>query len=538
MTFVSYAQNFEDVMLWRALKHVEGGFYVDVGAQDPAIDSVSLAFYEHGWRGVHIEPSLVYADKLRRSRPDEIVIQAAIAAAPSTRVFFEIPDTGLSTADREIAERHRAQGFTVIETVVPYLTLTQALEPFAGRDIHWLKIDVEGFEGEVIQGWDATAIRPWVLVVESMAPNTPEETHLAWESQVIQRGYDFVYFDGLNRYYISADHRELAASFDRPPNYFDFFVINQVVANDAEIGRLRGCVDEVTENLAQARSDLSARDREIERLNAHIAWQQREWEVAQEGASEQTRADIAARDGEIERLKAHITWQKGVWDETQEAEFEQTRADLAARDGAIERLKAHIAWQQRAWEAAQEGEFEQARADLAARDGAIERLKAHIAWQQSAWEAAQELTRADLAARDGEIERLHTHIAWQQTAREKNRLDTESSQTQAMVAAMYASTSWRVSAPLRAIAIGTRRLKFHLSRTNSQPQTPAPAPTPAQAPAETPESLPGYSAPLIPDAGGSVDLTEYTRQVYRHLLDARATAECQQRMTLRPVEDR
>lgn len=32
MTFVSYAQNFEDVMLYRALKHVEKGFYIDVGA--------------------------------------------------------------------------------------------------------------------------------------------------------------------------------------------------------------------------------------------------------------------------------------------------------------------------------------------------------------------------------------------------------------------------------------------------------------------------------------------------------------------------
>ena len=35
MTFVSYAQNYEDVVLWRALRDVEGGFYVDVGAADP-----------------------------------------------------------------------------------------------------------------------------------------------------------------------------------------------------------------------------------------------------------------------------------------------------------------------------------------------------------------------------------------------------------------------------------------------------------------------------------------------------------------------
>jgi len=30
---------------------VEKGFYVDIGAQDPLVDSVSLAFlWEHGWR--------------------------------------------------------------------------------------------------------------------------------------------------------------------------------------------------------------------------------------------------------------------------------------------------------------------------------------------------------------------------------------------------------------------------------------------------------------------------------------------------------
>ena len=52
MSFVSYAQNFEDVMLWRALKHIDCGFYIDVGAQDPVIDSVTKSFYDHGWRGV------------------------------------------------------------------------------------------------------------------------------------------------------------------------------------------------------------------------------------------------------------------------------------------------------------------------------------------------------------------------------------------------------------------------------------------------------------------------------------------------------
>jgi hypothetical protein len=40
----SYAQNFEDVMLWRALGHIENGFYIDIGAFDPSVDSVGKGF--------------------------------------------------------------------------------------------------------------------------------------------------------------------------------------------------------------------------------------------------------------------------------------------------------------------------------------------------------------------------------------------------------------------------------------------------------------------------------------------------------------
>jgi hypothetical protein len=56
MRFISYAQNNEDVLLWRALGHVQDGFYIDVGASDPVEHSVTRAFYDAGWRGINIEP--------------------------------------------------------------------------------------------------------------------------------------------------------------------------------------------------------------------------------------------------------------------------------------------------------------------------------------------------------------------------------------------------------------------------------------------------------------------------------------------------
>ena len=41
MRFESYAQFFEDMILYCALKDVDKGFYIDVGANDPTYLSVT-----------------------------------------------------------------------------------------------------------------------------------------------------------------------------------------------------------------------------------------------------------------------------------------------------------------------------------------------------------------------------------------------------------------------------------------------------------------------------------------------------------------
>ena len=262
MTFVSYAQNFEDVMLWRALQHVTNGFYVDIGAQDPVVDSVSLTFYEHGWRGVHIEPTPHYAQKLRQARPHETVIQAAVGATSGTIRFFEIPDTGLSTGDKEIAERHRAKGFQVRETVVLCLTLTEALDPYSGREIHWMKIGVNGFERQVIEGWDAGKIRPWIVVIASTEPESNQDAHQGWESLVIAQDYRYAYFDGLNRYYVSEVRSDLLRSFDRPPNFSDFFELSGK-ASHSFVSLLNAQLASKDVQLNQVQQELAARDRQL-----------------------------------------------------------------------------------------------------------------------------------------------------------------------------------------------------------------------------------------------------------------------------------
>ena len=227
MGIISYAQNFEDVILWRVLEDATPGFYVDVGAQHPVVDSVSKAFYEQGWRGIHVEPITEYANLLRTDRPDETVLQAVVAEQPGVVTFYEIPATGLSTARQVIAEEHEKKlGCNVVKNLVTAVTLDDVLALCPGDTIHWLKIDVEGFEREVLSGWRSSTHRPWVVVIEATYPNTTRDTFEDWEDLILAKGYELVYRDGLNRFYLHQTQADRKVRFVFPPNVFDGFQLS------------------------------------------------------------------------------------------------------------------------------------------------------------------------------------------------------------------------------------------------------------------------------------------------------------------------
>ena len=222
--FVSYAQNFEDVMLWRALSHVDCGFYIDIGAHHPTIDSVSLAFYERGWTGIDVEPVPDSAALLREHRPENEVVEMVLSNDTGKISLTVVPETGLSTASTDLAaviaeDSEKYYELEVLE--VDQCRLSDLADFYAGRSVHWMKIDVEGFEQPVLEGWDPTILRPWILVVEATVPNSDQSNHACWESIVLGAGYQCVYKDGLNRFYLAAEHTQLASAFEYPPNVFD-----------------------------------------------------------------------------------------------------------------------------------------------------------------------------------------------------------------------------------------------------------------------------------------------------------------------------
>lgn len=296
-TFVSHGQNREDVVLWRALNAVGVGRYVEIGGNDPEVDSISRAFYDAGWSGLVVEPEPAFASRYREQRPRDTVIEAAVTSAEGEVTLHRFPETGLSTLVDDIGEEHLRAGFEGVELTVPAVRLDAlvAEHRLAEGETHFLVVDVEGAEGDVLSTVDLTAWRPWVLVVESTRPNSTVSTHAEWEPAVVAAGYEFCLFDGVSRFYVASERAEqLRAALSYPACGLDDFVssslnglIGRVAGLEAEVLRWRRAALETwatavaESHMAAAQQLMKARARSAELQKRVKALRARNTELAE-----------------------------------------------------------------------------------------------------------------------------------------------------------------------------------------------------------------------------------------------------------------
>jgi FkbM family methyltransferase len=260
--FQSYSQNGEDVVLWRALRGVDYGRYIEVGANHPCRDSVSMAFYKSGWTGITVEPDPHYAALLREHRPGDVVVEAAITPVDRDMVTLHVVDgTGLSTLDDARARVHARSERQTHDIAVLTRTLDSVLEEagWSGQEIHFMSVDTEGSERMVIESIDLGRWRPWVLVVEATEPNTTRPSRGAWEGIVLEAGYQFCFFDGLSCFYVSAERsQQLSPALSYPACILDNYIPPAQRQCEERLNQAeRHCEERVSEaqQLAQERAE-------------------------------------------------------------------------------------------------------------------------------------------------------------------------------------------------------------------------------------------------------------------------------------------
>jgi FkbM family methyltransferase len=216
MPFVSLTQNFEDVMLWRALKDVDRCFYI----------------------------------KLRQ----------AISNVSACATMYFVSNPGLSSLDETIACGQGVFGGTSAAAEIEVTTLSALWADHVpvGQDVHFLKVDVEGLEEAVLCGNDWTQNRPWIVGVEVTKPMSQEKSCQSWDQILTGADYVLAYADGLSRFYVGVERGYLAEAFRYPRIVFDDMIRLRLQMAEAQAAAVKSACSQLETRLQVTEAQAAA----------------------------------------------------------------------------------------------------------------------------------------------------------------------------------------------------------------------------------------------------------------------------------------
>jgi len=164
-----------DTMLFEGMRD---GVFLDVGAND-GIKFSNTLFFERtrGWSGLCIEADPASFDALAKNGRTAECLNIGVGVADATLPFLQVDGyhqmlSGLlATADMKAVDKAiRRNGGTKRIIDVPVRRLGDVLAERSIREVHYLSLDIEGGEANVLRGVDFSRVMLHVATIECSSP--------------------------------------------------------------------------------------------------------------------------------------------------------------------------------------------------------------------------------------------------------------------------------------------------------------------------------------------------------------------------------
>lgn len=154
----------------------------------------------NGWHGINIEPlPNVYSDLLKY-RTRDINLNYGAGLKDDNLILYTNGYNGVgSTLNKNFSRNSK----TINIEVHSMSKICNKYVP-KNEEIEFCKIDVEGYEKNVLLGYDFVNFRPKIFCIESTLPGSSIPSYNEWEYILLENGYKFGFQYVINRYYFDS----------------------------------------------------------------------------------------------------------------------------------------------------------------------------------------------------------------------------------------------------------------------------------------------------------------------------------------------
>ena len=172
------------------------GFYVEVGANNPTVESQTFHLEQLGWDGLLIEPLQAYCELLKAQRKGK-VIQLACSSPENHNIVLPMAVAGTHSTlnDEPIALGTKIEEYQNVTC----RTLDSILEDNDVPGIDFISIDIEGHEMEMFKGFSLQRWSPRLVLLEDHVMSHAKHRFMT------ANGYQLIMRTGLNSWYVPAD---------------------------------------------------------------------------------------------------------------------------------------------------------------------------------------------------------------------------------------------------------------------------------------------------------------------------------------------
>lgn len=196
---LSYSQDGEDMILKSLFEGKKEGVYVDIGAYNPVKFSNTFFFYQMGWNGINIEPSIGSKKIFDMLRPRDINLEFGISEREMELDYYIFDEPALNGFSENLSmTRNESSNYKLLKTKkVKVYPLNKILDEYSYKPIDFMSIDVEGFELSVLKSNNWKKYRPKFLLVEQLDFNFSKLEYDEIYKYLIENDYEL--FGRANR---------------------------------------------------------------------------------------------------------------------------------------------------------------------------------------------------------------------------------------------------------------------------------------------------------------------------------------------------